>query len=231
MIIHDAPQGSSDWEILRLGIPTASEFKSIVQPTTGELSMSKDKKGLSEKAKKYAYRLIAEKLLMRPTQSLDGLEWIERGKELEAAAAKLYEFENDVETQEVGFFTTDCGMIGASPDRLVLNVNGGLEIKCPAPQTHIGYMIDGFDGDYVSQAQGQIYVAELDWVDRYSYHPEMPPLKERTFRDDAYIKNLASALNAFNEIRLEMFEKIRKTGFFAEREKPATIVDVTYQGE
>ena len=81
MIIHNVEQRSEEWFSLRLGIPTASEFHNIVGNTTGELSRSKDKKGLSEVAKKYAYRLVAEKLLNRPLLKPPAcLVAIERGK-------------------------------------------------------------------------------------------------------------------------------------------------------
>lgn len=217
MKIHDVEQNTPDWYALRMGIPTASAFEKIVTPT-GQLS---------KQANKYAYRLIAEVLLKRPMDSLEGLEWIERGKMLEPEAAKLYEFEQEAETAKVGFITTDDGLIGASPDRLVGDV-GLLEIKCPAPQTHIGYMIDGIDKDYKPQVQGQLMVAEREWSDFFSYNPEMPPVRIRTPRDEDYISLLRSSLNAFNEMKAEMIERIRKQGFFAEREKITTIIDEAY---
>jgi hypothetical protein len=105
-IIHNVEQGTDAWVKLRLGIPTASCFDQIITPKTGQLSKS---------ANKYMYLLIAEKLLNRQLTSLDNLEWIARGKELEPDAAKAYEFIEEVETKPVGFITTDDGLIGASP--------------------------------------------------------------------------------------------------------------------
>lgn len=207
--IHDVEQGSGDWMMLRLGIPTASEFHKIITPAKLELSTQ---------WKGYAYRLIAEKLLNRPMQSLEGLEWIERGKELEPQAVKVYEMTEEVETKAVGFITTNDGLIGASPDRLIVGQNAGVEIKCPAPQTHIQYMLEDFGNDYRIQVQGQMYVGEFDFIDRYSWHPEMPPHKFRTGRDDGVIKILDARLREFNDKMFELLERVRANGFFAEHQ-------------
>lgn len=210
MIIHTCEQGSGDWYDLRTGIPTASEFKRIITPT--------GKPAKNDTMRAYAYKLIAEKLLGRSLDSLEGLQWIDHGRENEADAVKNYEFLNNIKTELVGFVTSDDGMIGASPDRLV-GTDGLLEIKCPAPQTQIAYLAEGFGDDYMPQVQGQIMVCERQWCDRYAYHPELPPVLVHTSRDEGYISLLSAALDAFNAIRLELLDKISKQGFFVERKK------------
>lgn len=207
MIIHDVTQGSYEWAMLRLGIPTASEFHKIVTP----------KGKLSSQAKGYAYKLIAERLLMRQIDNIDNLEWVQRGKELEADAVKLYEFETDTKTLAVGFCTTDDKQIGASPDRLAGD-EGLLEIKCPKPETHIANMVEGLDADYFPQVQGQLFVTGRKWCDWFSYHPELPAVRIRVQRDEAYIATLSAALDEFITMKEEMMEKIRETGLFEQRE-------------
>lgn len=215
-IIHNCEQGSDTWCDLRLGKPTASEFHRIVTPG-GKLSAQ---------AKPYAYRLIAEQLLRRMTQDLDGLEWIEHGKMSEPDAVQVYEFTHDVKTQKVGFITTDDGQIGASPDRLV---NGnGLEIKCPSPQVHIGYLLGDLGDKYRPQVQGQIYVAEFEWVDFYSHNCDFQPVEIRTYRDDAYQKLLGQSLRDFCDMKNDMLERIKTNGFFVERERIQTAVENEY---
>lgn len=216
MKVIDCIQGDDVWIESRLGIPTASEFHRIVTP----------KGKLSTQSTKYAYRLIAEYLLKRSMDSLEGLEWIEFGKANEADAARLYEFDHEVESIKVGFVTTDDGKIGCSPDRLVGD-KGLLEIKSVAPQTHIGNMVNGFDEDYICQVQGQLYVSEREWCDWISYNPEFPLVCIRTYRNEEYIKLLADSLKAFNEMKDEMLEKIKVKGFFAER-KVLNIAEATY---
>jgi len=212
--IHNVPQGSDAWLALRLGIPTASNFHKIVTPT-GKLSTQ---------ARGYMFTLIAERLLGYSVEEIGNLHWIARGKELEPKAITMYEFERDVETEPVGFVTTDDGRMGCSPDRLIKNRPGALELKCPAPQTHICYMIDGFGTDYVPQVQGQMLIGEWEWVDRYSHHPDLPPVLQRTLRDDAFIAKLRDALDAFCEQYDRTLEKVKARGYFEERAKPGDYV-------
>jgi hypothetical protein len=215
-IHHKVVQGSGEWQKLRLGIPTASNFAKIITPKTAEFSTQ---------SRKYAFRLIAEMLCNESFEPLEKLGWIERGRELEPAAVRMYEFERDVETAEVGLLTTDDGRVGATPDRLLIGAPAALEVKCPAPFTHLEYLIDGFDADYFPQVQGQALVGEFEFVDRYSYHPSMPPLLQRTYRDEPYLKKLQDALNRFCDMKDEMLEKARSLGMFVDRERIVTAVD------
>lgn len=215
MKIHDVAQGSGDWLKLRLGIPTASQFHRIVTPT-GQFS---------KQSRAYAHYLLAEQLLNYSLESLQNLEWIARGKDIEPQAVRMYEFEQDAETAPVGFITTDDLRLGATPDRLIVGSAGALEVKCPAPQTHVGYMIEGFGADYVPQVQGQMLVGEFDFVDRYSHHPELPPVLLRTHRDEPYIAKLRAALAEFCDHKDEALEAIRAKGYFAEKRRLLTAAD------
>jgi hypothetical protein len=211
MKIIDCDQGSPEWLTARLGIPTSSEFHRIITAVKGDLSKS---------ARKYAHELVAETLLGEPLQSTIGnLDWIVRGKLLEPQAVQQYEFSNDVETRAVGFVTTDDGRIGCSPDRLIIGQRAGLEIKCTAPQNHLGFLIDGPGDDYKQQVQGQLGIAELEYVDLYGFHPSLPPVTIRTYRDEPYITKMRAALTEFLDMRDEMLAKARASGFFqAQRE-------------
>lgn len=205
MKVHDVEQGTEAWFSLRRGVPTASCFHKIITPAKMQISAQRYD---------YACQLIAEKLLNTTLQSLDGLEHIERGKALEPAAVKQYEFVNDVETKPVGFVTTDDGLIGASPDRLVIGKNRGLEIKCPAPNTQISYLLFGTEEKYRAQVQGQIWVAELDDSDFYAYAERMPPVSIRTPRDDKFIMALRTAVTQFVTELEEWTDKAKSLGVF-----------------
>jgi len=213
MKIINCEQGSADWYFARLGIPTASCFDQIVTPAKGQLSKS---------SIKYAYRLICERLLKSPTETIEGQRWMERGQELEPLAVRQYQFVQEVETYPVGFITTDDGSIGASPDRLVKGKAICLEIKCPAPHTHLAYLLDGRGDAYRPQVQGQLYVAELERADFYSFHPRMPQCLVQTHRDEPYIKLLSAALDAFNEQLLDLTERARRLGVFQAYERIET---------
>lgn len=192
MKIHQVVQGTPAWLRLRAGIPTSSEFSSILTPS-GKLSTS---------CSGYMYVLLAEWILGRPLEQYES-QFMIRGQQLEDDAVAAYEFDAEVETQPVGFVTNDDGTIGASPDRLVGD-DGLLEIKCPLAQTHVGYMLTGsIEDKFRPQLQGQLYVTERKWVDIFSYHPELAPKVIRVHRDEKYIETLADALTEFVKLMLQ----------------------------
>lgn len=222
MKIIDCQQGTPEWFRARMGIPTASNFHLICTPAKGDYSKS---------ARGYQFRLLAERLLKAPTGSVEGQQWMERGKELEPMAAAKYEFVYETETVPVGFITTDDGLIGASPDRLIKGQAAGLEIKCPAPPTHLEYLFDGPGADYLPQVQGQLLVAEFERVEFFSYHDRMPHALFLTHRDEDYIKKLRGHLDRFNAEMFDLCEKAKTLGVFQAYEEAATPTDIERAGE
>lgn len=203
MIIHRVEQGSGDWLALRLGIPTSSRFDALVTPT-GKPSAS---------AERYMHELLAEWMIGEPLD-MERTQWMERGSALEPQARAYYEMQRDVSVETVGFVTRDDGLAGASPDGLVGD-DGMLEIKCPAAHTHVGYLLggDAVPATYRAQTQGQLLIAEREWVDFLSYSPVMPPALVRTYRDDPYIRALAGILDAFVERMMDARERLRAMGY------------------
>lgn len=191
MRILDVVQGSPEWLNARLGIPTASAFDRVLTPA---------KLQPSAKAEAYRNQLLAEWFVGHPID-FDGTSgFMERGKELEPQARAAYEFHRDVDVQVTGFILRDDEMAGGSPDGLV-GKDGGLEIKCPAIQTHLGYMLQPQDlaDEYRSQVQGNLYVSGRAWWDIMAFHPELPPVIVRVERDERYQAALATVLDAFVE--------------------------------
>jgi hypothetical protein len=219
VVVHDVEQGSPEWLELRLGMPTSSEFHKIITPA-GKVSSQREK---------YMARLIAEELLGESFESLDGLAWIEHGKLMEPKAAEAYEFENLCTTRKVGFVTSDNGLWGSSPDRLI-DRNGVLEIKCPAPINHVYYDIMGFGGDYRVQVQGQMMICEAEHAVRYSWHKRMPSVTTKSPRDDRFIRDLREALELFSEQKARHLERLRSAGVYLKSKKPPSPVDSAYDG-
>lgn len=217
MIEHPVEAGSDAWRKLRMGIPTASSFDKIITPAKAELSAS---------SRTYAYKLICERLLNAPTDTLDGIEWIEHGKAMEPFAIKQYEFVTDVATRPCGFFTTNDGLIGATPDRVIVGQPAGVEIKSPAPWTQLGYLLDGPGNAYRPQIQGQLFVCEFEWADLYGFHVRMPAARIRTVRDEPYIAKLRAALALFTEQLAEMTDRAQKLGVFQAYDAAVSVTDI-----
>lgn len=207
MIFYDIEQGSDDWIKLKRGIPTASEFSKIITPAKGDYSAS---------AKPYMLRLLAEKMLGETLHDISGLPAVDRGKALEPQATLAYEIETGISTLRGGFGLSDDRRYGASPDMRLAGVNGGVEMKCPNADTHLGYWFDGFGTAYHCQRQGQMLVFGWDFVDMYSYHPRLPSKIVRAPRDDAFIARLEKHLERFADEMSDLEAQLLATGFFDE---------------
>lgn len=198
-VYRDVKQGSREWLELRAGIPTASEFSSILT-----------RKGVpSKSAPRYMYTLLAERCLGEPlTESVTF--WMQRGSTMEKEALDYYKFQRDaVNTEAIGFVTNEAGTIGASPDQFVAD-DGLLEIKCPSPWQHMAWLLQ--DGtvadDYFIQCQGQLYVTERRWADVMSYCPGLPEALIRVERDEPFIEKLDKAVTAFSNQLEAVYQRI-----------------------
>lgn len=214
MIIHDCVQGTPEWAWLRAGIPTASNFDKILTPggKKGEPAPSKSAPG-------YMFKLLAERIMQHPCQEFMS-HWMDRGSQMEAEAVSFYELQRDCDTTKIGFITNDTETIGASPDRLV-DTNGLLEIKVPSEGIHVGYLLQAGSAyeEYRVQVQGQLWIANREWTDVLSWHPEMPPALIRIERDEKFIRLLSAAVEAFSVELERMSEELQARGWM-NRPKP-----------
>lgn len=197
----DVEQRSEQWDRLRLGIPTSSDFKRIVTPT-GKLSAQADD---------YLDELLAAWMYGQPLEDPE-TEYrsghMERGIYLEKQARQSYEFETDSLVEQCGFVTNGNGLVGASPDGLV-GATGLLELKCPTPKVHAHYLrTSKLEDTYRPQLQGLLFVCERQWVDIQSFCPPFPTKIIRVERDDKYITTLSDALNEFVEKLLKARQEI-----------------------
>ena len=192
MRIDQNEQGSPEWLAARLGIPSASMFAKIVT-TKGIWSASADA---------YINQLVAERLTGEREEVFQSHHML-RGTELEPDARDLYSLMSDAEVTEVGFCLHDTLSAGCSPDGLI-GEEGGLEIKAPAPSTHVEYLRGGvLPSKYKQQVMGCLWITGREWWDFVSYHPTMKPLIVRVERDEEYIaaleKCVTKAVNLIEE--------------------------------
>lgn len=203
-IIYDVEQGSADWFLIRMGIPTASEFQKCMTSATRQFTAG---------GHAYAHEKIAEMI----TGLRQGSDYIspqmEMGHITEQEAADSYEFANEVNTQVVGFMTDDDGLIGASPDRLVGD-EGGVEIKRKEAPGIVKFLLEGkIDPAHRAQVQGNMLVTGRLWWDWHLYNPDMPRMTIRTYRDERYISDLRQDLFQFKKLVNSKLRRLAEQGY------------------
>lgn len=192
-------QGSDAWFRARMGIPTASEFSTV---------MASGKSGGESKTRKtYMLKLAGEIITGEPMESFSNAH-MERGKVMEDEARDFYSFMTDAEPECVGFIRN--GQKGCSPDSLIGD-KGMLEIKTKAPHLAIETILKDkeFLPEHKAQCQGALWVAEREWIDLAVYWPKVPIFIKRAYRDEEYITKLSAAVDLFNEELQEIVEKVK----------------------
>ena len=190
-IFTDIVQGSADWLALRKGRPTASRFSDIITASKGELSKA---------SHAYIRELIGE-CFVPDFEYWNGNADTERGKILEDEARQAFANTIKFSVEQVGFCLSSDGVSGCSPDGLVRGKDGeyafGVEIKCPTPKVHIGYIIDQELPDaYKQQVHGSMAVTGLDEWHFWSYCRGLKPFHIIVSRDE-YTDKLEDALALF----------------------------------
>lgn len=199
--IINCEQGTPEWFAARAGIPTASEFSTVM--AVGP------KGGKSATRVAYLNKLVGEIITGEPMSSYSNPD-MERGKLMEDEARDLYCFTHDVEPIRVGFVRN--GDKGASPDSLI-GTNGGLEIKSAAPHIQVARLLaNELPSEHRAQVLGNIWVCEREWWDFCSYCPKMPLFTVRVYRDEDYIKRLANEVDLFNAELRQTVDYIRRYG-------------------
>jgi len=197
MRIIDCEQGSAEWFNVRMGMPTASMFSTVMAKGKTE----------SKSRNTYLYKLLGERITGEPSNSYTNIH-MERGHIMEPDARALYALIKDVEPETVGFICNHNA--GASPDAFVGN-DGLLEIKTKLAHLQLEVLMKAeLPPEHHAQVQGQIWIAEREWCDFISYWPNIKPLILRIYRDDGYINEISGAVDEFNEDLFKMEQKYRE---------------------
>ena len=194
-------QGSYEWKLARLGIPTASNLHRIITPKTRQPSAQ---------AVGYARQTCAEWLLGELIMDERETAFMQRGLGMEDEGIAWLELERGVTVERVGLCLTDDRKVGASPDGLIGD-DGGCEVKCLAAHNHIAMLLGDYD-EHVMQVQGGMYVCERQWWNLVFYHPTLPSRIHVVERDDALIADLVRVLEAFDIMVGEMQRELEAMG-------------------
>lgn len=199
--ILDCEQRSPQWYAARLGLVTSSMFKVVLANGKGG--------GESLTRGTYLRKLAGEILTGEPMDNYVSAD-MERGNTMEDEARAYYAFSTGAELTRVGFIRN--GSRGCSPDSLISR-DGMLEIKTAFPHILIEKMLKGtFPPEHKAQCQGNLWVAEREYIDLSIYWPKMPTFTIRAHREESYIAELSREVDRFNAELAETVEKVRRYG-------------------
>ena len=158
MKIYLIEQRSDAWRALRLGKITGTSFDVMAagkKPTIETLCL----------------RTAAERITGVSCDNVRITDAMQYGIDTESEAIAAYEIETLAHVQRVGFLELD-EYVGLSPDGLV-GKDGGVEVKCPQPHTHLFYLSRKGKAwtAYRWQVQGALWITGRKWWDFASYCP------------------------------------------------------------
>lgn len=162
MVFHNVVQNSDEWFDLRKGKITTSKLGVI---------MANYGKAFGEPAKRYAFKIAKEQVTgVRVEEDSYSNKYMDLGHEWEPVAKDSYEEKTFYQVDNGGFCEHEEYNLGGSPDGLVNEFKGGIEIKSVIDWTQRNTIKrNSFDPAYKWQILGNIWLCELEWLDFVSY--------------------------------------------------------------
>lgn len=197
--LRNAPQGSAEWLVGKLGVPSASNASKLLA------------KPGSDTRSTYMAELVAQ-VATGVVEELNAkaLDW---GKQHEDAARSSYEFATGEIVEEVPFvFKDDTFRVGCSPDG-ILSVPKGLELKCPYNSVHyVKFVVEEkIKPEWQAQNQFTMWVTGAEEWDFGQFDPRMK-VKSLHYvtieRDEKVQKTLDDAVPQFLHEMDQMLAKL-----------------------
>lgn len=202
MIFHDIAQNTEEWEALRVGKVTSSNYPVI---------MANEGEAFGPPARAYALQVALGMITGRSASGGYKNAHTERGHEQEPIARMMYEAETFTSVYNGGFF--DHGRWGCSPDGLV-GQDGVLEVKSVIASTHYATMRRGsFDPAYRWQLIGNLEGTNRDWIDFESFCSEFPDGQQTLIYrlERKHLEKEINSLIARRALFLKLVDDIKET--------------------
>jgi putative phage-type endonuclease len=185
-------QRSSEWFEARCGSLGASKIGVAI----ARLKRSGER---TAAAMDYMYELAAERITGVPAKRHNPMYW---GRDHEDEARASYAFLTNLPVIKIGLIPhPTIEGAHASPDSLVGD-EGGLEIKCPTPATHLRTLLEGeVPEDHLPQIHWALACSGRQWWHFMSYDPRFPPEMQmfikRLDRDETIIASMEAEARDF----------------------------------
>ena len=185
-------QGSEEWLTARRGKITGSRFKD---------ARDKLKGGQPSKAcLGYAMDVARERIGGSAPSKFQNAA-MRTGTEQEPFARAMYEARTGHMVDEAGFYLSDDGVFGLSPDGLI-DEDGVVEIKTMVSSDSLFTAVaDGDVSAYMDQCHGYLWLLGRQWVDLVLWVPDLSHMAiHRITRDEDAIEALEADLLTFAKL-------------------------------
>lgn len=160
-------QRTDVWHRARLGMFTASRAADM---------MATIKSGEAAARRDLRTQIVLERLTGMSQENGFVSADMQRGTEKEPDALMAYEALTGHIARPVGFLAHDTLMTGCSPDGIIGEYVGGLELKCPKSATHLSYLrAKTIPKDYLHQMVHGLLITGAQWWDFVSFDDRFPP--------------------------------------------------------
>ena len=196
MIVITYDQCTPEWYEARNGLPTASDFASLITPKKADYPVA---------ASTYIDNLIDE--IVRPeengAEAFSGNQHTRRGNMLEPEALASYAFDRgNLRVQRVGLVLSPCRRFGCSPDGLV-GADGMLQVKAPDGKTFVKWFREyhrtgNMPDEHKPQVHGELIITGREWSDFIAHCPGYDQLVIRV-RPDSFTEKLRANMERFHD--------------------------------
>jgi hypothetical protein len=209
--VLDVEQGSSEWLQARCARITGTCAKDL---------LSTIKSGEAAGRRNLRAKMVVERLTQMPQEDGYVSQDMRRGTELEPEARAIYEAVTGALVTPVGFLAHDTLPVGFSPDGIVGDFEGLVELKCPKMATHLSYLTgQTLPSDYAAQVRHGMWLSGVQWCDFCSYDPRFPEhlqlFRVRVERNEFELMAYGRVVEAFLAEVEKEYQSVLKLGMVA----------------
>jgi predicted phage-related endonuclease len=161
-----ADQRTDAWRLARAGRLTSSRAADM---------LAQIKRGEAKSRRQLRTQLVLERLTGTPQEPGFVSADMQYGLRREPEALAAYEAESGLVVRRVGFCAHDTLAAGCSPDGIVDDFDGLLELKCCTPATHLDFLETGtIPRAHLLQLTHQLWITGARWADYVSFDDRFP---------------------------------------------------------
>jgi len=183
-------QNTDEWFDIRRPLVTSSELNNVL--------MDEGKAGY----RNYHAQKVLEIMTGTTPERFKGNKYTDWGHDTEDLAATMYSLETGNQVRKCGIFVHKWMALGDSPDLIVIDQPGCVEIKAKNSANHLIILKSHkLPNEYKAQVQNHIQMTGSEWCDFVSFDPDFPLNAQlviiRIYKDEDYCKKILIEVSLF----------------------------------